>query len=166
MEVTSLVNQMKEDPLLVERMKADPVSALQHAAAGSVLASDRFIYRIVVSALSLIALVAMCGALVLTFFGKPTPESAIALGSMALGALAGLLAPSPARTSEDSVTLISLIIALVIVGLILWLIGQLPIDPKIKTIINVIVIVVVILWLLQALGVLGGNELLNQRIGR
>ncbi len=97
MEVSTLVKQVQDDPILKERMKADPVGAMQHAAAGSVLGSDRFIYRIVVCALSLISLVAMVGALALTFFGKPTPESAIALGSMALGALAGLLAPSPAR---------------------------------------------------------------------
>jgi hypothetical protein len=64
-------------------------------------------------------------------------------------------------------TLISLIISLVVVGLILWLINTyLPIDPKIKTIINVIVLIVVILWLLQVFGVVGGNDILNQRIGR
>jgi hypothetical protein len=64
-------------------------------------------------------------------------------------------------------TLISLIISLVVVGLILWLINTyLPIDPKIKTIINVIVLVVVCLWLLQVFGVFGGNDILNQRIGR
>jgi hypothetical protein len=64
-------------------------------------------------------------------------------------------------------TLIGLIISLVIVGLILWLINTLlPIDPKIKTIINVIVLIVVCLWLLQVFGVLGGNDILNTRIGR
>jgi hypothetical protein len=64
-------------------------------------------------------------------------------------------------------TLISLIISLVVVGLILWLINTyLPIDPKIKTIINVIVLMVVCLWLLQVFGVFGGNDILNQRIGR
>ncbi len=63
-------------------------------------------------------------------------------------------------------TLISLIVSLVVVGLILWLVSLLPIDGKIKNIINVVVLIVVILWLLQVFHVLGGNDILNQRIGR
>ena len=47
-------------------------------------------------------------------------------------------------------SIISLIIVLVVVGLILWLINNyLPIDNTIKKIINVIVIIVVIFWLLS-----------------
>lgn len=53
-------------------------------------------------------------------------------------------------------TLIGLIIVLVIVGVLLWLLNtMIPMDGKIKTIINVIVIIVVCLWLLQAFGVIG-----------
>jgi len=48
-------------------------------------------------------------------------------------------------------SLISLIVALIIVGLLLYLEETyLPIAQPIKTIIRVIVILVVILWLLQA----------------
>ena len=48
-------------------------------------------------------------------------------------------------------SLISLIVALIIVGLLLYLEeAYLPIAQPIKTIIRVIVILVVILWLLQA----------------
>ena len=53
-------------------------------------------------------------------------------------------------------TLISLIVLLVIVGLILYLLGHLPIDAKILQIIRVIVIVVLILWLMEALFGYGG----------
>jgi hypothetical protein len=84
---------MKDDPMLVDRVKADPVSALQHAAAGSVLTSDRFIYRIVVSALSIISLIGVLGAMVLSFYKIDTPPAVIALGSTALGALAVLIQP-------------------------------------------------------------------------
>jgi len=52
--------------------------------------------------------------------------------------------------------LISLVVTLVVVGLLLWLINNfIPMDGKIKQILNVLVIIVVILWLLSAFGVLG-----------
>jgi hypothetical protein len=50
----------------------------------------------------------------------------------------------------------SLIITLVVVGLGLWLINNyIPMDGKIKTILNVVVVIAVILWLLSVFGVLG-----------
>ena len=53
-------------------------------------------------------------------------------------------------------SLISLVVVLVIVGVILWLINTyIPMDAKIKKILNVVVVIVVIIWLLQAFGVLG-----------
>jgi hypothetical protein len=53
-------------------------------------------------------------------------------------------------------SLIGLIVTLVIIGLILWLINSyIPMDQKIKTILNVAVVIVVILWLIQAFGLLG-----------
>jgi hypothetical protein len=53
-------------------------------------------------------------------------------------------------------SLIGLILTLVIVGVLLWLLNNyVPMDPKIKTIINVVVVIVVVIWLLQAFGVLG-----------
>jgi hypothetical protein len=49
-------------------------------------------------------------------------------------------------------SLIGLILALVVVGGLLWLLNNyVPMDSKIKTIINVVVVI----WLLQAFGVLG-----------
>ncbi len=53
-------------------------------------------------------------------------------------------------------SLIGLIITLVVVGVLLWLINNyVPMDPKIKTILNVVVVIVVVIWLLQTFGVLG-----------
>lgn len=54
-------------------------------------------------------------------------------------------------------SLLSLVITLVIVGVGLWAINTyIPMDQKIKTILNVVVVIVVVLWLLRGFGVLGG----------
>lgn len=51
-------------------------------------------------------------------------------------------------------TLVSIIIALLVVGLILWLVNKFaPFDKKIKTVINVIVIILLIIWLLRVFGI-------------
>lgn len=80
--------------------------------AAPALQSDRAIYRIVVSALAAIGVVALMSVLFLLLAGKPQettttkdgvtttgvgvlPDIFLALGSVAVGALAGLLAPSP-----------------------------------------------------------------------
>lgn len=46
--------------------------------------------------------------------------------------------------------LINLVIVLIVIGVLLWLVNtQIPMDGKIKQIINVVVVVVVVLWLLN-----------------
>jgi hypothetical protein len=53
-------------------------------------------------------------------------------------------------------SLIGLVLTLVIVGVVLWLINNyVPMDSKIKTIVNVVVVVAVVIWLLQVFGILG-----------
>lgn len=54
-------------------------------------------------------------------------------------------------------SLTSIIVALVLVGLALWVVGQIPMDPTVARILRVVVIVAVVLWLLQAFGLLGGH---------
>ena len=55
-------------------------------------------------------------------------------------------------------SLINLLVVLVVVGVILWLVNTyIPMDGKIKSILNVVVVIAVIIWLLQAFGVLGGR---------
>jgi hypothetical protein len=47
-------------------------------------------------------------------------------------------------------SLISLVGVLIVIGVLLWLINNyLPMDGKIKSILNAVVVIVVILWLLQ-----------------
>lgn len=53
-------------------------------------------------------------------------------------------------------SLIGLILVLILVGVALWLVNtMIPMDQKIKTILNVVVVLVVCLWLLQSFGLLG-----------
>lgn len=52
--------------------------------------------------------------------------------------------------------LISVVITLIVVGVLLWAINRyIPMDSKIKTILNVVVVIIVVLWLLQGFGVIG-----------
>jgi len=45
---------------------------------------------------------------------------------------------------------------LIVVGVLLWLVNNyIPMDGKIKNILNVVVVIIVVLWLLQAFGLLG-----------
>lgn len=53
-------------------------------------------------------------------------------------------------------SLISVVVVLVIVGVVLWLINTyIPMASSIKSILNIVVIIVVAIWLLQAFGILG-----------
>jgi hypothetical protein len=61
--------------------------------------------------------------------------------------------------------LIHLIGILIVVGVVLWLINTyIPMEPRIKSILNAVVIIVVILWLLSVFGVL--PSLSGIRVGK
>jgi hypothetical protein len=52
-------------------------------------------------------------------------------------------------------SLVTIVISLIVVGVLLWLVNNyIPMDGKIKKILNVVVVVVVVLWLLNVFGVL------------
>ena len=62
-------------------------------------------------------------------------------------------------------SLISLVVTLVVVGVLLWLVNNyIPMDAKIKGILNIVVVVVVVLWLLNTLGLM--DSLRSIRVGR
>jgi len=62
-------------------------------------------------------------------------------------------------------SLITLVLVLVVVGVVLWLINTyIPMQSTIKKILNVVVIIVVILWLLSAFGIIDSLDTI--RIGR
>ena len=51
--------------------------------------------------------------------------------------------------------LINLVIVLIVVGVLLWAVNTyIPMDRKIKNILNIVVVVAVVVWLLRAFGVL------------
>jgi predicted membrane protein len=53
--------------------------------------------------------------------------------------------------------LINLVIALIVVGVVLYMINRyIPMASSIKTILNVVVVVSVGIWVLQAVGLWGG----------
>jgi hypothetical protein len=61
--------------------------------------------------------------------------------------------------------LIQLVIVLIVVGVLLYLVNNyIPMDGKIKNILNIVVVIAVVLWLLSAFGLLAG--LSNIRVGR
>lgn len=60
--------------------------------------------------------------------------------------------------------MITIIVMLIVIGLLLWLVNSMiPMDDKIKTILNVVVVIFVILYLLNAFGILHGGPALGLR---
>ncbi len=61
--------------------------------------------------------------------------------------------------------LLQVVITLIVVGILLWLINRfIPMDSKIKSILNIVVVIAVILWLLSAFGLF--DSVSNIRIGK
>jgi len=58
-------------------------------------------------------------------------------------------------TSKESfMPIMNLLITLVVVGLLLWLVNNyIPMDGKIKSILNIVVVIAVILWLFRAFAI-------------
>ena len=63
-------------------------------------------------------------------------------------------------------SLIGLILTLIVIGVLLWLINTyIPMDAKIKKILNIVVVIAVIIWVLTIF--LGGvGSLGNIRVGK
>jgi hypothetical protein len=56
-------------------------------------------------------------------------------------------------------SLIGIVLTLIVVGVLLWLVNNyVPMDGKIKSIVNVVVVIVVVIWLLQAFGLVGSLQ--------
>ncbi len=53
--------------------------------------------------------------------------------------------------------LITVLVVLVVVGVILWVVNSyIPMDGKIKKILNIVIVIFVILWLLKVFGLFAG----------
>jgi hypothetical protein len=52
--------------------------------------------------------------------------------------------------------LIQFVLVIIVVGVLLWLVNNyIPMDSKIKQILNIVVVIALILWILKVFGLLG-----------
>ena len=102
-----LVTRLLDTPGLIDQVRLNPEGTLRELAKEvtrelppPAFITDRWTYRIVVLALGFVCVAAIIGAIYLSAItsGGSTPkipDVLTALGAAAIGALAGLLAPSP-----------------------------------------------------------------------
>jgi hypothetical protein len=98
-DISDLKSTLMSDTSLQNEFKNDPVKAIENIHQ-SPLEYDVWIYRVVVIALGTGILAIIIGVIILIGTGQLTndknvPTILTAIGSAAIGALAGLLAPSP-----------------------------------------------------------------------
>jgi hypothetical protein len=100
-KVDELADKLKTDPAFTDEIKKDPMKALKDA---KLLKGrdDPEIYRRAINALGVAVVVGISGSLVLAAGGREVPAIVTSLGSAAVGALAGLLAPQAASNEEDT----------------------------------------------------------------
>lgn len=92
-DVAELARMVAGSPEMQAKIREDPAGAIAQLAGP--LQTDVWIYRFVVCALGLVAIIAIVGTIVLANGANGVPDALISLGSAAVGALAGLLAPAP-----------------------------------------------------------------------
>jgi len=55
-------------------------------------------------------------------------------------------------------SIIGIIVVIIVVGVLLYLVNSvIPMDPKVRIILQVVVVLALILWLLNVFGLLSGN---------
>ena len=60
---------------------------------------------------------------------------------------------------KEFMSLIGIVIAVIVVGVLLWLVeSYIPMDATIKRILEAIVVIILVLWLLEVFGVLGAVQ--------
>ena len=102
--ITDFKTAMESDTALQEAFKTDPKEASK-SLQDSPLTNDTWIYRIVVLALGITIIAIIIGVLLLIdreeiTTDKSVPTILTAIGSAAIGALSGLLAPSPKSSKQ------------------------------------------------------------------
>lgn len=93
-------SELETNKSLQTEFKVDPVSAVKKFTQQNPLSTDNWIYRIIVIGLSITIISIIIGVLILVGSGKVTHDEGVptiltAIGSAAIGAVAGLLAPPP-----------------------------------------------------------------------
>jgi hypothetical protein len=83
------------NPALQDQIKTDPVGTIQNFAVQAQV-PDTWVYRLVIITLGAAVLIVVVGGFIFAAkVGKDIPAALVSIGSAAVGALAGLLAPSP-----------------------------------------------------------------------
>jgi hypothetical protein len=60
--------------------------------------------------------------------------------------------------------IVTIVLVLIGVGILLWFVNNyIPMDGKIKSILNLVVVIVVAVWLLQTFGIIGSLKALQIR---
>ncbi|MBP6748147.1 MAG: hypothetical protein KA144_00800 [Xanthomonadaceae bacterium] len=99
--ITNLLDTIKTAVDIPENMKRDLIRKVEEIP--RVIDTDPWIYRMVVFFLGVTVMSTVIGGIVLTWVGGTSanfqiPQGVVAIGSAAVGALAGLLAPSPRQS--------------------------------------------------------------------
>ncbi len=100
-KVEDVINSIRAKTDIPDASKRELINRLESIPRP--LETDPWIYRMVVLFLGLTILVTVLGGIILTWVGGTSqnfqiPQGVVAIGSAAVGALAGLLAPSPRQT--------------------------------------------------------------------
>ncbi len=51
-------------------------------------------------------------------------------------------------------SVLSILITIIVVGVLLWLVNLIPMHPTVKSILNTVVIILLVVWLLNVFGLL------------
>jgi hypothetical protein len=100
-----LVKMISASPAYLADLQQNPETTLKAVAKLATeslpppaFVTDTLVYRIVVGSLGIVAIAAILGAIFLSALGSDSvPDLLTALGAASIGALAGLLAPSPSK---------------------------------------------------------------------
>jgi hypothetical protein len=64
--------------------------------------------------------------------------------------------PKPPIKRKQAMPVVNLVVVLIVVGVLLWMVNNyIPMDGKIKRILNIVVVIAVVIWLLQVFGIMG-----------
>jgi hypothetical protein len=96
--IVNFLGRIQKDDAVSPDLKQIATNLTAELSTAPVYQSDILIYRWIVFVLGITILATIIGGLFLAFKGDPNfklPSEIVAIGSAAVGALAGLLAPSP-----------------------------------------------------------------------
>ncbi len=96
--IAALTKTLLTDPAIDGPTKEKIQTAANTAQASVAYEADPWIYRMVVFFLGTVVLLTVAGGLETGLKGAELPAGLIAIGSAAVGALAGLLAPAPTKS--------------------------------------------------------------------